>query len=72
LRRRSLIAGILLAMVGAFHWPLFAIGTRYQAYLAGDFATTCYPIRQILNVAVQKGSLPLWSPYIWSGYPLVA
>ena len=60
---------LLLAALVAVYWPL-ALGIGI--YAESDTFTFFYPVFAILHAAVRAGELPLWTPYIFGGFPLFA
>jgi len=60
---------LLLAALLAVYWPLaHGIGI----YAESDTFTFFYPVFATLHAAVRAGELPLWTPYIFGGFPLFA
>ncbi len=67
---RDLVAiALLAATVIVFFWPLLAEG---QVAYENDTRIFYYPLFARLSQAVKSGSLPLWSPQIFTGYPVFA
>ncbi len=70
-RRRADVAA--LAVVGLFFtlffgWILFG----RQWLLGGDAFCYSYPLRTVAWDMIRHGQLPLWTPYVMSGYPLLS
>src|SRR5262245_38370994 len=40
--------------------------------LSGDAAAESYPLRMVVWETIRNGSLPLWTPLLLSGYPLLS
>ncbi|HEV7903708.1 MAG TPA: YfhO family protein [Pyrinomonadaceae bacterium] len=51
-----------------FGWILF--GDRYV--IGGDAYAYSYPLRSVAWEMIKDGQLPLWTPYLLSGYPLLS
>src|SRR5690242_9447024 len=65
--REALAIGVLLGAVGVVFWPLLAgIGV----YAESDTFTFFYPVFATLHASVRAGELPLWTPYVFGGFPL--
>ena len=62
----------LLTIVGAFviYFWQGVFGGYY--FVSGDALVYSYPMRKVAWEMVRQGSLPLWTPHILSGYPLLA
>lgn len=62
----------LLTVVGAFviYFWQGVFGGYY--FVSGDALVYSYPMRKVAWEMVRQGSLPLWTPHILSGYPLLA
>ena len=69
LRRRDIIAAVLLAvLVLAVFWRAVLGGVFYF----GDIFQLHYPLRSALARELRRLSLPLWTPDVLAGYPLLA
>src|SRR5438034_9682978 len=69
-RRAHLL--VLIAIVlffAAFFGPVLLSG---KFLVAGDAFYQSYPLRMIAWDAVKRGELPLWTPCVFSGYPLLS
>jgi hypothetical protein len=73
--RTAAVAANLLALaimalaVGLVYWPLvLGVGV----YAESDTFTFFYPVFATLHDAIRAGELPLWTPYIYGGFPLFA
>jgi hypothetical protein len=51
-----------------FGWILF--GDKYV--VGGDAFAYSYPLRSVAWEMIRAGQLPLWTPYVLSGYPLLS
>lgn len=74
LRRRPLAADVaallvLAGVVGLVTWPL-ALGIGI--YAESDTFTFFFPVFTFLHASVKAGELPLWTPDIFGGFPLLA
>jgi len=65
-------APALAIIVGAFvtYFWKGVFGGYY--FVSGDALVYSYPMRKVAWEMVRQGSLPLWTPHILSGYPLLA
>lgn len=64
--------GVLL-IIGLFFicfFPQEIFGGRFT--ILGDSLYYSYPMRRVAWEMVRHGNLPLWTPYIFSGYPLLS
>ena len=62
-----------LAAVPLFFVAFFgAVLRRGQFLVAGDAYYQTYPLRTVAWDMIRRGELPLWTPYIFSGYPLLS
>src|SRR5580765_5976041 len=64
----AMIGVIALAFLIFFVWVIF----RQQLLLGGDAYFYSYPLRSAAWSSIQNGELPLWTPEILSGYPLLS
>ena len=72
LRRRRGDAAVL-AVIAAFFTLMFAgqiFGGKFL--LAGDPLYYSYPLRTVGWEMIRNGQLPLWTPFVLSGYPLLS
>lgn len=60
---------IIIAFFIAFFWPAIFSG---MLFVSGDALVYTYPMRQAAWEMIRNGSLPLWTPNILSGYPLLS
>src|SRR5215813_545412 len=60
---------IIIAFFLAFFWP--AIFSD-MCFVSGDALVYSYPMRKVAWEMVRGGALPLWTPHILSGYPLLS
>jgi hypothetical protein len=69
--RRADLAALLVLIGGALlvHWPtVVGVGV----YARDDTITFFYPVFATLHQSLRAGELPLWTPYIFGGFPLFA
>ena len=52
-------------------WPCW-LDARFVPANYGDLYTYHYPMRHLAVESLQRGRLPFWNPYIFSGIPLAA
>jgi hypothetical protein len=62
------LACIVLFFVAFF--PQVIFGDRF--IIAGDAFYYSYPLRTVAWQSLRHGELPLWTPYVLSGYPLLS
>ncbi|MBI2954742.1 MAG: YfhO family protein [Chloroflexi bacterium] len=56
-----------------FFWRLITPFESQRMFLVeGDFTNQYYPYRTFVSSELSEGRLPLWSPYILAGHPVVA
>ena len=60
---------IIIAFFTVFFWP--AIFSD-MCFVSGDALVYSYPMRQAAWEMIRGGALPLWTPHILSGYPLLS
>ncbi|MGE0128093.1 MAG: YfhO family protein [Blastocatellales bacterium] len=60
---------VIIVFFTAFFWP--AIFSD-MCFVSGDALVYSYPMRQAAWEMIRNGSLPLWTPLILSGYPLLS
>src|SRR3712207_2294368 len=60
---------IIVGFFVVFFWPSIFAG---KFLIAGDAYYQSYPLRTIAWEAVRAGDFPLWTPYVFSGYPLLS
>lgn len=68
-KKDSLVFLAYLILVLAFFFK-FLNGTQIFAFK--DLSRYFYPLRYLMVEQVRAGHLPLWNPYIFCGYPLLA
>ena len=61
--------GALIALILALFWPA-AILRRFLMF--GDILFFFEPAKSLLHESLRSGRLPLWSPWIFCGYPVAA
>lgn len=69
-RRADLMAGLALTILPALLYPLAA--ARRGVFYVGDISRLYYPQRAVYASTLRAGHLPLWSPNVLAGYPLLA
>src|SRR5260370_16912863 len=70
-RRRADIAALAaIAAFFVFFFPKVLFGDRF--IIAGDAYYYSYPLRTVAWRMIRHGELPLWTPYVLSGYPLLS
>src|SRR5262247_3662268 len=60
---------VIVAFFVAFFWP--AIFSD-MCFVSGDALVYSYPMREVAWRMIRDGVLPLWTPHILSGYPLLS
>ena len=60
---------VILIFFLLFFWRVFLRG---DLPLIGDPMGYTLPLRSVAWEMIRSGSLPLWTPYIFSGYPLLS
>ena len=60
---------VIVAFFIAFFWPAIFSG---MCFVSGDALVYSYPMREVAWKMIRDGALPLWTPHILSGYPLLA
>ncbi|MBI2954936.1 MAG: YfhO family protein [Chloroflexi bacterium] len=68
LRDLSVVLLLLLVSVFLFSTDL----TEGRIYYESDTATYYYPVMSAVDRAIDRSTLPLWTPHIFGGYPLFA
>ncbi len=68
-RSDCLCLAIILLFFVVFFWR---IPLRGELPLIGDPMAYSYPMRVVAWDMIRSGSLPLWTPFIFSGYPLLS
>lgn len=69
-RKADLFALTALALFFAAFFAKALVGKDY--IVAGDALFYNYPMRTVAWRMIRSGELPLWTPYILSGYPLLS
>ena len=67
--RSAIALLVLIALAVLFFFPLIFLG---RVYYAGDFSDQNYPWRAFTGESWRAGRIPLWIPYLRSGFPLAA
>ena len=65
--KNVLVAVGLLLLTALFFWEILA----KQGFFWGDFSLSMYPFRSFIAGSYAGGHVPLWNPYVFSGYPFV-
>jgi len=60
---------VIAAFFTIFFWPATLAG---KLFVTGDSLVYSYPLRMAAWDAVRAGTLPLWTPLLLSGYPLLS
>ena len=68
--RRSLLVAALYLVVTLVFFARFLTGDLVMAFK--DLSRYFYPLRQLMVAEVMSGHLPLWNPYLFCGFPLLA
>lgn len=65
-------------IVGAYYpwlnykWENYIVGVPVQNPKLSDAVSLYYPFKELAVDFIKKGQLPLWNPYMFGGYPLLA
>jgi len=59
----------LLLLTLIFFWKIVFL---HQTFFIGDIISFNYPLRAYISSSLKEGHLPLWTPYICCGFPLLA
>ncbi len=65
--KNTLVVVGLLLLTALFFWEILA----KQGFFWGDFSLSMYPFRSFIAGSYAQGNVPLWNPYVFSGYPFV-
>jgi hypothetical protein len=69
-RRADLLMVLIVALFFTLiFWRIIYLG---EFFLAGDPLSYAYPLRTIASNMIRQGTLPLWTPLLLSGYPLLS
>jgi len=63
------VISIIILFFTVFFWPKTMAG---RLFVTGDAIVYSYPLRTIAWEAIRNGSLPLWTPALMGGYPLLS
>ncbi len=63
--------GLLLCLILLFFWKAISLQAVFS-YDGCDNTTIQYPLRIILSETLKSGKIPLWTPYLYNGFPLFA
>lgn len=69
-RRASIGAPAAIAIFFVCFFPKVLFGSRF--IIAGDAYYYSYPLRTVAWRMIRHGELPLWTPFVLSGYPLLS
>ncbi|HEY6230957.1 MAG TPA: hypothetical protein VIW64_06830, partial [Pyrinomonadaceae bacterium] len=69
-RRADLAALTTISLFFVCFFPKVLFGHRFV--IAGDAYYYSYPLRTVAWRMIRNGELPLWTPHLLSGYPLLA
>jgi hypothetical protein len=70
LDRKDLFAVLLFLIVSLVFFASFLTGDLIMAFK--DLSRYFYPLRYLMVAQVKSGHLPLWNPYLFCGFPLLA
>ena len=65
----ALTVSAILAFFILFFWPATLAG---RFFVSGDALVYSYPMRSVMWEMIRHGQLPLWTPTLLGGYPLLA
>ncbi len=68
-RAEARALSIIALLFTIFFWPAILAG---KYFVTGDSLVYAYPLRLAAWEMIRQGTLPLWTPNILSGYPLLA
>ncbi len=63
------VIAVIVAFFVCFFGPTIFSG---RVFLAGDQLVYTWPLRTVVWEMIRHGQLPLWTPYVFSGYPLLS
>ncbi|MGH9799864.1 MAG: hypothetical protein ACRD82_05820, partial [Blastocatellia bacterium] len=63
------VAAVIAAFFLCFFGPTIFSG---RVFLAGDQLVYTWPLRTVAWEMIRHGQLPLWTPFVFSGYPLLS
>lgn len=63
------VAAVIAAFFICFFGPTLFSG---RVFLAGDQLVYTWPLRTVAWEMIRNGQLPLWTPYVFAGYPLLS
>jgi hypothetical protein len=61
--------GIILAAILIYFYKVFFTGNNF---FIGDIYTQFFPWKNLLKNAITEGSVPFWTPFVFSGMPFAA
>ena len=59
----------IIVFFALFFWPAIFAG---RFFVSGDALVYSYPMRSVMWEMIRQGQLPLWTPTLLSGYPLLS
>ncbi len=59
----------IIVFFALFFWPATFAG---RFFVSGDALVYSYPMRSVMWEMIRQGQLPLWTPTLLSGYPLLS
>src|SRR5262245_25209921 len=69
LKAEAVPLAVIVVFFVAFFWPAIFSG---MCFVGADSLVEFYPMREAAWNMIREGVLPLWTPHILSGYPLLA
>ncbi|HUE84325.1 MAG TPA: YfhO family protein [Pyrinomonadaceae bacterium] len=70
LRQQDLVIVMAIVAIFAIFFAWLLMGGRYL--VGGDAFLYSHPMRVVAWDAIRQGTIPLWTPFLLSGYPLLA
>lgn len=71
-KNRTLIYLTALTIIALAFTYRIVLFQSFLAYGNSDNALAIYPIKVLISEILKSGQIPLWNPYIWCGFPLLA
>src|SRR5262245_18378367 len=69
LKAEAVPLAVIVVFFVAFFWPAIFSG---MCFVTGDSLVYIYPMRVAVLEMIRGGMLPLWTPHVLSGFPLLA
>ncbi len=63
--------GLIVIVAALFFWPQWGQGA-WLPHGGGDSVSFLYPMYRFIAASLRDGTLPLWNPHQYAGYPLIA